>query len=171
MKKMPITVWVSQRVPERVWRDALAKLGEMQKEAIGRGIGTDWKCEFRHETGIFFVSQKDREFMICRDGDKPQHVKRGLRIEATAYVEEEPPAAAKPGLTRKPEAVLQGYRDEVIREVKRLAVANPSQQQQLDVLCEELARCYQKPIGIGFLAEMSSHDTAKHIIDSLRKPR
>jgi hypothetical protein len=168
--KIPITVRVSRRVPERIWRDALANLGEMQKEAISRGIGTDWKCEFRDKQGIFFVCQKDTEFMIYCDGDEPQDINRGLRIKATAYAGE-PPVAAKPGPKSTPKLALEDYRDQVIREMKKLANIEPSQKRQFDEACQELVRYYENAIGVGFLGELPARDTARHIIDSVGKPR
>ena len=170
MKKIPITVYVSKTVPEKVWRDALAKLGEMQATAIAKGIGRDWKCEFQHKDGIFFVAQKDTEFMIHRDGDEPHHVKHCLRIKATAYAEDKSQESHLVP-AKKPEAVLKDYRNEVIREMKRLAVNNPSQREKLDEVCEKLATYYENPIRMGFLGEVSTHDTACHIIESLREPK
>jgi hypothetical protein len=141
----------------------------MQKEAISRGIGTDWKCEFRDKQGIFFVCQKDIEFMIYCDGDEPQDINRGLRIKATAYVGE-PPVAAKPWSKSTPRGALEDYRDQVIREMKKLANIEPFQKRQLDEACQELVRYYENAIGLGFLGELPACDTARHIIDSVRKP-
>ena len=164
MKKIPITVFVSKTVPENVWRDALAKLGEMQKSAIARGIGLDWKCEFQHEEGVFFVAQKDMEFMIHRDGDEPQHIRHGHRIKATACAED---PAANTGPAKKPEAVLKDYRSEVIREMKRLAVSNSSQRKEHWMKsARNLRRITRTPSGWGSWARCPR--TTPHVTSLIR---
>ena len=55
--------------------------------------------------------------------------------------------------------------------MRQLATIEPSQEYQIEGVCEELVWYCEKVIGVGFLGEVPARDTARHIIDSVRTPR
>ena len=87
MKTIPITILVSHNVPETVWREILNNLGKMQQRAIRMGKGLDWKCGYRHTTGVFWVVQDGQQFCIWRDGDGLNDLQNNsVQVDATALV-------------------------------------------------------------------------------------
>lgn len=148
MQRMKITIVVSRNVREKIWRDVFDnRLGQMQAQAIARGLGTSWKCEFRHGGTTYFVGQEGAQFCIHKQGDTEADLRNGTIINATALG------------SMTLEEYTQNVRDVLQEKADATFPEN---------MLAELLQIYKTVVFIGFTNDVPVVEVADQIITSVR---
>lgn len=148
MRQISIAVYVSQHVPEEVWQSVVHKhLGQMQAQAVAKGLGTKWKCEYKNGTTTYLVGQDGTEFYIYRQGDRPSDVTNGRVVTA--------------------EIASEMSLDEYTQSVKDALRTKAEGKLQSDEL-DSLLKPYKTVIFMGFSNDLAASEVAEKIIESLQ---
>ncbi len=148
MRKVPITITVSRTVPERISRKIIDCLGQMQEQAIERGLGTSWKCGYKDGKKTYYVGQEGTRFLIHREGDTPNDLMGGTEITAEALAD----------------LTLKEYTSQVKAVLQEKAVGR-CEADKLD----EVLRHFKTSIFVGFTNSLSCDEVAKTIIEAMRE--